>query len=64
MLALHGGSSGTGHIQAVVVLIAAITMIFWRDVVKILLVVALLLFVIFIAFGAVVLIDGVQHVIK
>ncbi len=45
-------------------MIAAITMIFWRDVVKILLVVALLLFVIFIAFGAVVLIDGVQHVIK
>jgi hypothetical protein len=42
----------------------AITVIFWREAVKILLMVALLLFVILIAFGAVVLIDGVQHVIK
>ncbi len=64
MLALHGGSPGAGHIQAVIVLIAIFTVIFWRDVVKILLVVALLLFVIITAFGAVVLIDGVQHVIE
>ena len=64
MLALHGGSPGPGHIQAVIVLIAAVTVIFWREAVKILLIVALLLFVILIAFGAVVLIDGVQHVIK
>jgi hypothetical protein len=64
MLALPGGSPGTEHIQAVIVLIAAITVIFWREAVKILLMVALLLFVILIAFGAVVLIDGVQHVIK
>jgi hypothetical protein len=41
-----------------------ITVIFWRDIVKILLMVALLLFVILIAFGAVALIDGLQHVIK
>ena len=64
MLALHGGSPGTGHIQALIVLIAIFTVIFWRDVVKILLLVALLLFVILVAFGAVVLIDGVQHVIN
>ncbi len=64
MLALHGGSPGPEHIQAVIVLIAIFTVIFWRDVVKILLLVALLLFVILIAFGAVVLIDGLQHVIK
>ena len=64
MLALHGGSPGTEHIQAVIVLIAVITVIFWREVAKILLMVALLLFVILIAFGAVVLIDGAQHVIK
>ena len=64
MLALHGGSPGTGHIQAVIVLIAVFTVIFWREVVKILLMVALLLFVILVAFGAVVLIDGAQHVIK
>ena len=64
MLALHGGFPETGHIEAVIVLIAAITLIFWREAVKILLLVALLLFVILIAFGAVVLIDGIQHVIK
>jgi hypothetical protein len=64
MLALHSSSPGAGHIQAVIVLIAIITVIFWRDLVKILLMVALLLFIILIAFGAVVLIDGVQHVIK
>ena len=64
MLALHGGSPGAGHIQAVIVLIVVFTVIFWREAVKILLMVALLLFVILIAFGAVVLIDGVQHVIK
>ena len=64
MLALHGGSTGAGHIQAVTVLIAIFTVILWRDVVKILLIVAILLFVIIIAFGAVVLIDGVQHVIE
>ncbi len=64
MLALHSSSPGAGHIPAVIVLIAIITVIFWRDVVKILLMVALLLFIILIAFGAVFLIDGIQHVIK
>ena len=64
MLALHGGSPGTEHIQAVIVLIAVITVIFWREAVKILLMVALLLFVILIAFGAVALIDGLRYVIK
>ncbi len=64
MLALHSSSPGTGHIQAVILLIAIITAIFWRNVVKILLMVALLLFIILIAFGAVVLIVGIQHVIK
>ncbi len=64
MLALHGGPPGPGHIQAVTVLIVAITVIFWREAVKILLMVALLLFVILIAFGAVALIDGLRYVIK
>jgi hypothetical protein len=58
MLALHGGSPGTGHIQAVIGLIAIFTVIFWRDVAKI------QLFVILVAFGAVVLIDGALNVIK
>ena len=39
-------------------------MIFWRDVIKILLMVALLLFIILIASGAVAVIDVLQQVIK
>jgi hypothetical protein len=43
MLALHSGATGSGHIEAVIVVIAALAMIFWRDVLKILLMVGLLL---------------------
>ena len=64
MLALQSGAPGTGHIEAVIVVIAILAVIFWRDVAKILLMVALLLFIIFIAFGAVAIIDVLQHVIK
>ena len=44
--------------------IAIFAVIFWRDVVKILLIVALLLFIILIASGAVAIIDVLQHVVK
>ena len=64
MLALHSGATGTGHIEAVIVVIAVFAMIFWRDVVKILLMVALLLFIILMASGAVVIIDVLQHVVR
>jgi hypothetical protein len=64
MLALQSGAPGIGHIEAVIVVIAILAMIFWRDVIKILLMVALLLFIIFIASGAVVVIDVLQHVIR
>ncbi len=64
MLALQSGASGTGHIEAVIVVIAIFTVIFWRDIAKILLMVALLLFIILIASGTVVIIDVLQHVIK
>ena len=64
MLALQSGAPGTGHIEAVIVVIAILAMIFWRDVIKILLLVALLLFVILIASGAVAVIDVLQHVIR
>ena len=64
MLALQSGASGTGHIEAVIVVIAIFAVIFWRDVAKILLMVALLLFIILIATGAAVIIDVLQHVIK
>jgi hypothetical protein len=53
-----------GRIQAVVVLIATVAVIFWRDVLKIVLMVVMLLLIILVAFGAVVIIDGMQHVIK
>ena len=64
MLALHSGATGTGHIEAVIVVISVLVMIFWRDVLKILLMVGLLLFIILMASGAVVIIDVLQHVIR
>ncbi len=64
MLALHSGATGTGHIEAVIVVIAIFVAIFWRDVLKILLMVALLLVIILMASGVVVIIDVLQHVIR
>ena len=64
MLALQSGAPGIGHIEAVIVVIAILAMIFWRDVIKILIMVALLLFIILIASGAVAVIDVLQHVIR
>ncbi|HEY3647704.1 MAG TPA: hypothetical protein VGL33_07010 [Streptosporangiaceae bacterium] len=64
MLALHSGATGTGHIEAVIVVIAVLAMIFWRDVLKILLMVGLLLVIILIVSGGVVIIDVLQHVIR
>jgi hypothetical protein len=64
MLALHSGAPGTGHIEAVIVVIAIFIAIFWRDVLKILLMVALLLFIIVMVTGAVAIIDLLQHVIS
>jgi hypothetical protein len=64
MLALQSGATGTGHIEAVIVMIVIFIAIFWRDVIKILLMVALLLSIIVIATSAVVIIDVLQHVMK
>ena len=64
MLALHSGATGTGHIEAVIVVILVLAMIFWRDALKILLMVGLLLFIILMASGAVVIIDVLQHVFR
>lgn len=64
MLALHGGAPGAGHIEAVIVVVAIFIAIFWRDVLKILVMVALLLFIILTATGAVAIIDVLQHAIK
>ena len=64
MLALHSGATGTGHIEAVIVMIVIFIAIFWRDVIKILFMVALLLFIILMATGVVVIIDVLQHVMK
>ncbi len=64
MLALQGGAPGIGHIEAVIVVIAILAVIFWRDLIKIMLMVALLLFIILIASGAVAVIDVLQYVIR
>jgi hypothetical protein len=64
MLALHSGATGTGHIEAVIVVIAVLATIFWRDVLKILLMVGLLLVIVLLASGAVAIIDVLHHVIR
>ena len=64
MLALQGDAAGMGHTQLVIIVVAIIVMIFWRDVLKIMLMVAVLLVIILITFGAVFLIDIMQHVLS
>ncbi len=64
MLALQSGAPGMGHIEAVIAVIAVFTVIFWRDVAKILLLVALFLFIILMVSGAVVITDVLQHVFR
>lgn len=62
MLALHTSSAGIGHEQALIVLFAIIAVIFWRDMIKIAVMIGALLLIILVSFGAVVLIDLLQHV--
>ena len=64
MFALQSGATGIGHIEAVIVVIAIFAAIFWRDLLKILLMVALLLLIILMATGAVAIIDILQHVMR
>jgi hypothetical protein len=64
MLALHSGATGTGHVEAVIALVVIFIAIFWKDVVKILLMVALLLFIVLMASGAVAIVDVLQHAIR
>jgi hypothetical protein len=64
MLALHSGATGMGHIEAVIAVIAVFTVIFWRDVAKILLMVGLLLIIVIGATGVVAIIDVLQHVVR
>jgi hypothetical protein len=64
MLALHSGATGIGHVEAVVVVIAILTAIFWREMVKIFLMVALLLFIIFVTSGAVATLDVLNNTQK
>jgi hypothetical protein len=61
MLALHSGSAGIGHEQALIVLFAIIAVIFWRDVIKIAIMIGALLLIIGVSSGAVVLLDLLQH---
>ena len=64
MLAMHSGATGLGHVEAVIVAIAVFTVIFWRDVAKILLMVALLLIIVIAATGVVAIVDVLQHVVR
>ena len=64
MLALHSAPNGIGNIEAVIVVIAILGAIFWREVLKILLMVGLLLIIILVAGGAVAIIDVLQHAVR
>jgi hypothetical protein len=64
MLAVHGGSPGIGQIQVLIPLLAIITVIFWREVLKIAFMIATILFIILLAFGTVGLLEGMQHVVR
>jgi hypothetical protein len=62
MLALHSSSAGIGHEKALIVLFAIIAVIFWRDMIKIAVMIGALLLIILVSFGVVVLLDLLQHV--
>jgi hypothetical protein len=62
MLALHSGSAGIGHEQALIVLFAIIAVIFWRDMNKIAIMIGALLLIILVSFSVVVLLDLLQYV--
>jgi hypothetical protein len=66
MFTIHSGSAGMSHIQEVIILILVMTIagIFWRDMLKILLIAAMFLLIILAACGVVFLIDGIYHVIE
>ena len=64
MLALHSGATGTGHIEAVIALVVIFIAIFWKDFLRILLMVAVLLFIVLMSAGAVAIIDVLQHAAK
>lgn len=64
MLALRGGSSGIESIQILTVLFAIISVIFWRSLLKILLMIAAMLLVVLITSGAIALLEGLHHLVK
>lgn len=64
MLALRGGSSGIDSIQILTVLFAIISVIFWRSLLKILLMIAAMLLVVLITSGAIALLEGLHHLVK
>jgi hypothetical protein len=61
MLALHSGTAGTEQIQVLIVMFAILVAIFWRTVIKILLMVGAILFIILITSGAVALMEAMRH---
>ena len=62
MLALQSGFAGIGHEQVLIVLFAIIAAIFWRDMIKIAIMIGALLLIILVSFGAVGRLDLLQHV--
>jgi hypothetical protein len=64
MHALHNGSPGIGQIPVLIPLFAITIVIFWREVLKIMIMTVATLFIILVIFGAVGLLESMQHVFK
>ena len=64
MIALQSGSSGIGGIPILIPVFAIIIVIFWREALRIIFMIAAALLIILIAFGAMGLLEGLQHAIR
>lgn len=64
MLALHNGSPEIGQIPVLIPLTAVIIVIFWREALKIMIMIATTLFIILVIFGAVGFVEGLQHAVR
>lgn len=64
MFAVHGVSHGIEALRVPIVIGAVLMVVFWRALLKIVIIVATILILYLISSGAVALLQGAQHVIK
>lgn len=64
MLAAHGTSQGIESVRVLIVAFAILVVLFWRTMLRIMIMIALALVLTLITFGALSLLHGAHHVIK